>query len=266
MAQRKPNTSAQKRPGSNPPPGSKTGPGARPPVRKPSKSIVNQKQRPWGLIASTAAIVAFAVAIVVVVVVTKKDPKPTASAGGSDVKSCSKMIGNANPSYLNENVCAKAISGVAFYKTSDHAHVTTTVSYPQSPPVGGNHSGVWAACDGQVYPEQLANENAVHMLEHGAIWITYNPDTITDGDLTKLQNMVQGQDREALTPYAGLKAPISLQAWGYQLFVNSANDSRIKKFINVLRYNPQTTPEYGATCQDPGFDPSKSTPGHPQFP
>jgi len=265
MAQRKPNISAQKRPGSTPPPGSKTGPGARPPVRKPNKSIVNQKQRPWGLIASTAAIVAFAVAIVVVVIVTKKDTKTT-SAGGSQVKSCSKIVGKPlKESYLSENLCASQISGVKFYSISDRSHVTTPVTYQQSPPVGGNHSGIWAQCDGQVYPNQLANENAVHMLEHGAIWITYNPKTISDSDLTKLQNMVQGQDREALTPYAGLTSPISLQAWGYQLFVNSASDPRISKFINVLRYNPQTTPEYGASCQDPYFDASQSTPGHPQF-
>ena len=268
MAQRKPNSGAQKRPGASsasktPVPGAKAGPGARPPVRKPGKSIVNQKQTPWGLIWTTAAIVAFALVIVVAVVATKKDHKSTQSAG-SDVNSCTKMIGTNKTTYLNELQCAKDIPGVAFYPTPNRTHVSTTVDYPQSPPVGGNHSPVWADCTGVVYSEQLANENAVHSLEHGAIWITYNPSTISAGDLTKLQNQVQGQDRELLTPYAGLKTPISLQSWGYQLFVNSASDPRINQFINALRYNPKTTPEYPISCSDPGFNATESTPGHPQ--
>jgi hypothetical protein len=233
-------------------------------VKKPGKSIVNQKQTPWGLYLVIAAIVVFAVAIVVVVVATKKDNKTTVSAG-ADVSSCTKMVGTNSTTYLNELVCAKDISGVKFYPIDSRAHVTTLVNYPQSPPVGGNHSQYWADCTGTVYPEQIANENAVHMLEHGAIWITYNPKTLPASQLTVLQNLVQGQDHEALTPYAGLKTPISLQAWGYQLFVNSSSDPRIKQFINVLRYNPKTTPEYPISCSDPGFDPAKSTPGHPQF-
>ena len=275
MAQRKPTTSPQKRPGNAPVPGARTGPGARagagartapgakPPARKPNKSIVNQKQTPWGLIITTAVIVVFAAAIVVAVIVTHKSTKST-SAQGSSASQCTAAVGTNSQSYLNENKCAMAIQGVTFYKISDRNHVATTVNYPQSPPVGGNHSQYWANCNGVVYSEPLANENAVHMLEHGAIWITYNSSTISPGDLTKLQNMVQGQDREALSPYIGLKTPISLQAWGYQLFVNSASDPRVARFINVLRYNTQTTPEYGASCQDPYFDPKLSTPGKPQ--
>jgi hypothetical protein len=42
---------------------------------------------------------------------------------------------------------------------------------------------------------------------------------------------VSGIDRMALSPYPNLKTPISLQSWGYQLFVNNANDPRIAQFI-----------------------------------
>ena len=82
-------------------------------------------------------------------------------------------------------------------------------------------------------------------------------------DLKTLKDMVSGVDRMALTPYAGLKTPISLQAWGYQLFVDKASDPRVERFIDVLKYNPKTTPEYGASCSDPSFDASQSYPGHP---
>jgi hypothetical protein len=256
MAQRKPTSPPR------PKPASKAAAAKRPPA-KPGKSIVNQKTTPWGLIITAVLVVAFAAAVIVVVIVTKKQPKADVSAG-SDVNSCTQMIGTNSTSYLNELQCAKNISGVAFYPTADRTHVTTTVNYPQSPPVGGNHSPVWADCTGMVYATQLANENAVHSLEHGAIWITYNPSTISPTDLTALQNRVQGQDREILTPYAGLKTPISLQSWGYQLFLTSASDPRIDQFINDLRYNPKTTPEYPISCSDPGFNAAQSTPGHPQ--
>jgi hypothetical protein len=44
--------------------------------------------------------------------------------------------------------------------------------------------------------------------------------------------------------------------------VSSPSDARIAQFIKVLKYNPKTTPE-NASCSDPYFKVSKSTPGHP---
>ncbi|MFI6012195.1 DUF3105 domain-containing protein [Streptomyces sp. NPDC051243] len=52
-------------------------------------------------------------------------------------------------------------------------HVQTAVEYPMNPPVGGDHNKAWMTCDGTVYNKPIANENAVHSLEHGAVWVTY---------------------------------------------------------------------------------------------
>jgi hypothetical protein len=152
---------------------------------------------------------------------------------------------------------------VIYKKEIKHNHVSGTVKYDTSPPIGGNHNALWADCTGKVYTTQIANENAVHMLEHGAVWITYNPDTATKADIAELSTFVDGVDRMAMSPYAGLKTPISLQAWDYQLFVQKASDPRVQNFIDALKFNPKTTPEPGASCSDPSFDASKSTPGHP---
>jgi hypothetical protein len=263
MAQGKPSSPASKRP-TAPVPGTKTGPGARPQARKPGKSIVNQKQTPWGLIIIVGVIVLLVAGVVVAVVATSKSKKST-TANGTDVKSCTKMIGTATPTFLNELVCAKNISGVAFYNTPNRQHVTTNVTYPQTPPVGGNHSPYWADCSGTVYAEPIANENAVHMLEHGAVWITYNDKTLPAGDLAVLEKLVNGVDYMALSPYPGLKTPVSVQSWGYQLFLQKATDPRLAKFINTMRLNPETTPEYGATCSQPTFIAHPSTFGSPLF-
>ena len=238
--------------GSKPAGGAKTNltktPVGRPAVRKPpprkGKSIVNQKQTPWGMIIATAAVVLFAVVIVVVVIVTKKsDPKA---------------------SYLTELPAAANINGVTFREEPNRQHKLGVIKYDATPPVGGNHNPVWADCTGTAYPKPIANENAVHMLEHGAIWITYNAKTLPASQLAALKkNYVSGIDRMALSPYPNLKAPISLQAWGYQLFVQKESDPRIAKFIAALKYNPKTTPEYGATCSDTSFIQNPSTFGHP---
>jgi hypothetical protein len=40
-----------------------------------------------------------------------------------------------------------------------------------------------------------------------------------------------------MSPFPELDAPISLQAWGYQLKVNDAGDPGINEFIRTLRTN-----------------------------
>jgi hypothetical protein len=221
----------------------------RPPVRKkPGKSIVNQKQTPWGLILTTVLIVVFAGGIVTYAIASHKSPAST------------------DPYQQPEIAQAKAIKGVSYKVEPDHTHVGQAVKYDTSPPTGGNHSPVWADCSGTVYPKAIANENAVHMLEHGAVWITYKPGLAAD-QVATLSKLVNGLDRMAMSPYPGLKTNISLQAWNYQLFVDNASDPRIADFILALRHNSKTTPENssGVTCADAAFKKTPSTFGHPIF-
>jgi hypothetical protein len=122
------------------------------------------------------------------------------------------------------------------------------IDYPNqdtTPPDGGNHNPNWQSC--QVYTTPIANEHAVHSLEHGAVWVTYNPDQIKGDDLAKLKKDVGSDPYRILSPYPGLKSPISLQAWGEQLFVKKVSDKRIKKFMDLFTQGPQTQ-EKGASC------------------
>ncbi|HJQ43821.1 MAG TPA: DUF3105 domain-containing protein [Jatrophihabitantaceae bacterium] len=233
-------------------------PGRPPAKKKPGKSIVNQRQTPWSLIITTIVIVLFAGSIVTYVIVNKKtETKPNAG--------CSAMIGNNQQSFLNELKCAKDINGVTFKPEANRSHITSgTVQYDTTPPTGGNHSPYWADCAGTVYSQPIANENAVHMLEHGAIWITYKEGLATD-QVVELSKLVNGVDHMAMSPYPDLDSPISLQAWGYQLKVDSASDPRIKTFITDLRQNKETTPEFGGICSQPTFKAHPSTFGHPLF-
>jgi hypothetical protein len=120
-------------------------------------------------------------------------------------------------------------------------------TYPNSrtlPPLGGIHNPVWQNCG--VYSSVLSIENAVHSLEHGAVWITYNPSLAAD-QVARLQDITRGGSHRLLSPYPELESPIVLTAWGYQLKLDSVDDGRLMAFINNYEQGPQT-PEPGASC------------------
>ncbi|MFG2006966.1 DUF3105 domain-containing protein [Spirillospora sp. NPDC048911] len=139
-----------------------------------------------------------------------------------------------------------AINGITQKDNLSRDHVTTPVKYDTTPPMGGAHDPVWQNCDGRVYDKALRNENAVHSLEHGAVWITYKPDLAAD-QISKLKDKVDGTDYTFMSPYPGLDAPIALSAWGKQIKVQDASDSRVTAFLKQYVKGPQT-PEPGAAC------------------
>lgn len=150
-------------------------------------------------------------------------------------------------------VAANGTLSYTEYKAALHVTSTQRVAYDRYPPVGGPHDAEWADCNGDVYPTAVRNENMVHPLEHGAIWITYNPKTIAAGDLQKLTALVTGKTYIDMSPYPDLDSPISVQAWAHQLKVTSASDVRIRQFITALQQNQYIAPEPGGSCDQPGF-------------
>ncbi|GAB2967978.1 DUF3105 domain-containing protein [Streptomyces pseudoechinosporeus] len=125
-------------------------------------------------------------------------------------------------------------------------HVKGTVDYPMTPPVGGDHDAAWTNCDGTVYSKPVRNENAVHSLEHGAVWVTYNG-TATAADIERLADTVARTPYTLMSPVTGQSGPITLSAWGHQLTVDAASDPRVEQFITAYVQGPQT-PEPGAPC------------------
>ncbi|MFF4114146.1 DUF3105 domain-containing protein [Streptomyces sp. NPDC001714] len=125
-------------------------------------------------------------------------------------------------------------------------HVAGTVKYPMHPPVGGNHNPVWLNCNGNVYTKAVKDENAVHALEHGAVWVTYT-DKAKKSDVDTLAAKVKQTPYSLMSPYADQTSPIELSAWGHQLSVTSADDPKVAKFFETYVQGKQT-PEPGASC------------------
>jgi hypothetical protein len=148
---------------------------------------------------------------------------------------------------------AANISGIVDYRTQKNPkidardHKTGPQTYETNPPVGGAHNATWQNCMGDVYDQPIANEHAVHSLEHGAIWVTYKQGLAAD-QVADLKKKVEGKDYMLMSPIASLDKNISLQAWGYQLKLDSATDPRIDDFIKALRLN--ATMEPTAICSN----------------
>ncbi|GAA1364237.1 DUF3105 domain-containing protein [Streptomyces beijiangensis] len=125
-------------------------------------------------------------------------------------------------------------------------HVTKQVTYPMHPPVGGDHNQVWMNCNGDVYTKPLNDMNAVHSLEHGAVWVTYT-DKASAADVKKLGDKVKTTPYSLMSPYTNQTGAIMLSAWGKQVTVDSAADPRVNQFFTKYVQGAQT-PEPGAAC------------------
>ena len=137
-----------------------------------------------------------------------------------------------------------------------HAHVTGPVTYSVTPPAGGDHNAEWMNCG--VYDKPVPAERAVHNLEHGAVWITYQP-SLPQSEVNQLRAFfgrqtvlspagASGSRYVDLTPYPGLPTPIVASAWGFQLRLTSPTDPRLQEFVTKFRVSQKYSPEYGATC------------------
>ncbi len=198
---------------------------------RPPTQVVTQ-QRPWGLIAAALAVVVFAAAAITYAVVQVRQ------ADAQRIDSIDEIAGVQVSEY-----------------SAGQEHVSTPVDYTESPPVGGPHEPPqgWADCTGTVYDVDIRHENAVHSLEHGAVWITYDPDALSEDQVGTLAALVEGQSGRMMSPYAGLESPVSIQSWNHQLAVDSADDPRLEQFADFLTLNPEFYPEVGASCENPGF-------------
>ncbi|WP_457207833.1 DUF3105 domain-containing protein [Nocardioides sp. P5_C9_2] len=146
------------------------------------------------------------------------------------------------------------LSDVRTWKIEDTRHTDEDVDYPQTPPAGGAHAPVWLACG--VYDVPVRDENAVHDLEHGTVWITHDPD-LSDRDLEALA--AQLPDNGIMSPREDLPAPVVVTVWGAQLALDDARDDRLQLFLEEYG-DGHTAPEFGVTCNGGTSDPAGEAP------
>ncbi|VAW32409.1 hypothetical protein MNBD_CHLOROFLEXI01-1640 [hydrothermal vent metagenome] len=146
--------------------------------------------------------------------------------------------------YLNMRPESPIADVVQFPRPARGHDDTIVFDELEAPPAGGEHSSIWQNCG--IYNEPIRTGYAVHSLEHGAIWITYQTGFSAD-EVAMLESMVRGQSHMLISPFPGQSSPIVLTAWGVSLEIDSANDDRIEPFIERYRMGSQS-PEPGAAC------------------
>ena len=122
-------------------------------------------------------------------------------------------------------------------------HTEGPVTYEQDPPVGGPHAPIWMNCG--FYDTQIPNENAVHALEHGVVWLTFDP-AISESELAALRDFGE-QSKVLVSPYPGLGDDVVASVWGRQLRLSEFDEDVIQDFVVTQKDGP-TTPEPGALC------------------
>lgn len=197
-------------------------------VTRPRSTPTDQRRRPQAR--SQAIVLALAAAGLVAVVGLVAWTGGGNAAGGIGAR--------ATPA-------PSAPAGVRTFEVASRSHVSGPVTYPQTPPVGGDHDATWQNCG--FYADAIVAERGVHSLEHGAAWITYRPGLAAD-QLDILRRLAISQSHILVSAWDGeLPSPVVASAWGRQVALGSAADPALAEFLRAFRVGPQT-PEPGAPC------------------
>ena len=183
-----------------------------------------------------AAAAACLALLLTVVGACSDDPAADPVEGGK-----SEVLGDAD----------EGIDGVqsvrVYYENPVHtSEADGEVPYELRPPAGGMHRPVWWNCG--FYDQPVPDENVVHDLEHGAVWLAYSPD-LDDADVEVLHDIARSNGKVLVAPYEDLDAGVAVvaTAWARQLTLDSVADPRLDAFVQQYQDGPQA-PESGASC------------------
>jgi Protein of unknown function (DUF3105) len=140
------------------------------------------------------------------------------------------------------------LKATKYYDFVGGQHTGDPVHYDQVPPAGGPHDPTWDDCGAYTQPPR--NENAVHDLEHGTVWITYQPG-LDQADISSLQSKLEAlkSGKWMLSPYPGLPSPVVVTVWNAQLDLTGADDPRLPIFLKFYG-DGHTSPEGAfASCK-----------------
>ena len=107
-------------------------------------------------------------------------------------------------------------------------------AYNSNPPTSGDHwpsPAAWGA-----YDTTLPDEELVHNLEHGGIWISFEPGKLDASTIAQLKDFAHRYQLIIVEPRANDAAPISLAAWTHMENLDHYDESAILRFINAY-YN-----------------------------
>ena len=137
------------------------------------------------------------------------------------------------------------VEGTVDYEIVGRNHIasgTAGSGYNSNPPSSGPH---WPnPAKNGVYDSPLPEEQVLHNLEHGHVWIAYKSD-VGDEVKNRLKEIVNENDwKVVMAPRETNETKIALVAWGRVLKMDEPNYDKIRDFIRTYRNRgPENTPE-----------------------
>ncbi len=130
--------------------------------------------------------------------------------------------------------------------TRDHIPIGSSHEpYNSNPPSSGPHYAEPAPWG--VKTDQLPDEQLVHNLEHGGIWIAYQPEKVDQATIDNLTNLAKRyKSKVILEPRKENDTPISLVSWTHVLKLDHYDEQQIKDFIARNKNKaPEDVPDMG---------------------
>ena len=94
-----------------------------------------------------------------------------------------------------------------------------------------------------VYSGAVPDGNTIHSLEHGIIWLSYNPQKADASTISKLASIAKSYSGDTiLSPRPDNTSTITLASWGRLLQMDQLNEGTVKQFIET---NRNRSPEPG---------------------
>ncbi len=130
-------------------------------------------------------------------------------------------------------------------QSQDHIAVGTPHDeYNSNPPTGGPHYA--APAQSGIYDQEFPDEQLVHNLEHGHIWIAYRND-LPKEQIEILADIAKSYSSKVImTLRPKNPTPVSVVAWEYLLNLETFDEQKIKDFMRAHRgKGPETIPDFG---------------------
>lgn len=174
----------------------------------------------------------------------------------------SKMaLGTQKEDATKPEKVSKEVLGTEVFSIVSREHIqsgTPGSNYNSDPPTSGPH---WnGPANKGVSDTELSDEQIIHNLEHGYIWISYRSagadlqsstlsaglrPGLDQGTIDKLKDIVKQDDwKIVMSLREKNNAKIALVAWGRVLNMDSLDEQKVKDFIRTYRNRgPERTPE-----------------------
>ena len=125
---------------------------------------------------------------------------------------------------------------------ADHVQTLAQMEIvPGLPPAGGPHFPVWL--DPGIYGSPVSDGEAVHSLEHGMVWISYNPDLVDEEQVAALSEVAEEFGNDVLlSPRPGNAMAVAAVSWGRLLRLDDVDAELLGEFVVT---NRNRSPEPG---------------------